>query len=1243
MVPASTTERQAWQSTPETSFPSDVNKVKIVVAEKSDVEVSKELFGLIPCNSRLRYCVDVGTRNEERFVGDSLIAHSLLVTKDINNVEEREGPESFVDNDHMRGQDAWFGILLQPDESAFANLKRIHDPLGNLCLQMTPSIEDENSSESLGSILKDHASELPLDFDYLGLCEVGYSNYWLLRTFFNDSTYRPKVICISYDNKRPSHLLFVPNRHNEHDLPSLKALIDVMSCYDYRLARTTSRCCFFAPNEIHDKYLSTGIQQPVLDSSRVSQHMKTGDRQQPSPRIVQALNAGSGDRVLSNGQSLESVMNEMIKLKSPTNGMNANPDTLGSKWLSERRRMFESTKFNAVTKEIQELKKLVNDDGIEWNTPKGADHDKSDAREEFLVSTPAPIAHEDMNSEYSNENRQTESSDILDAIRSTNVMSSQHISSPDPVGETISQKMIENQTLTQDLPTIAKPQESPQDFVKDTLLELKQEMARFSQGIEDEEVGEYETDEIDDDYLHESFPLDLTAICDTVERNNTQERSQCAKTLMSELQQNGHVKVCGTSVSRFVCRDALYASHLLLCEADESTRASCRSQKECLRGYAPKCTERSDSSGLTDMVRKFRLGSKEGAYRNMWPVGKSLDEETEEYIRSSLEEYHDGLHRLASAITKSLLETLSSETKVFETNETIRSPLFVENDPNAPLLTVFNCERGSRHDTKKPLVTNHDDESLLTILLLDGGDCAHVQHEVAEGKWETVQLPSVVPMDPVFMVYAGKTLRKLSTDRLPSNARQIVPSSGEQNVNGLLFSLMPSDANAKFTVREEPTNTNLEDLSNPISKLAAELKSIDEMFQSVVFAEDEDFEYESDCVNYFEEDFHYSMDPFEQELEGARDFRKSHIDSQRAGSRKSRASYPFDGDDSELSRFRNRSSSRRASYGGRAVTDGDESTIYSLRRERYQPKRTDRSPQLLGSPILPIVIESSNATKSRNIVHIDEGLEPISVPPTKPQIDPKCFLPVAKPSFKPEPRATCKPRSSTSQASQATGKGSVKPGILYASNYTSRKYGESSEHTRNSNSSGNMSKDDERDERHDERVQNMLSFLEEHSVDSSDASIVLDVLLSDSKEKQKMSQQHQIRHAPSKGSYNSIKNAPSQPRPRNSVIAAPSKSDVLNAPSRKCDPIFKEWMERILTEQSMLKTCNEVQQSLPHPPSLTSNNNLYNQLPPRNDGKYRSQVERRMRENAKKIRRSSQKWEERGYRFGRDSVKQGNE
>lgn len=1022
----------------------------------------------------------------------------------------------------------------------------------------------------------------------------------------------------------------------------------------------------------------------------------------------------AADRVLSNGQSLESVMNEMIKLKQSAKGMNSDSDTLGSQWLSQRRKMFESTKVVGATKEKTEGKPFVDNDGIDWKTQSSTDISPFETRDDFVASSPMstlPSGRENVETERRNDTRKNDSGgDIVDVIRSTSAMPSDHVSpivkSPDPVGERMTQKVAENLELTKDVPDNAITQKNPNESVKDALLELKQEMLRLSQANEKEEIGEklgdpfYETDDFDDDILLESLPLDLTAICDPAERSNRRERSQCAKTLTSELQKNGHAVVCGTSVSRFICRDALYASHLLLCEIDESVRGSCRSQKESLRGYVPKCTERSNSSGLTDMVRKFRLGSRKGSTRNIWPVGRSLDEETEEYIRSSLEEYHDSLHRVANSITKSLLENFDNDTPLSKSNETVGTA-FVENDPNASILTVFNCEQGSRHDTKKPLVANHTDESLLTILLLDGGDCAHVQHEVAERQWKSVKLPQVVPMDPVFIIFAGSNLQKLSANCVPSNPRKIVPTSGQQNVNGLSFSLMPSDGNAKFakpSIHEEPTDTSVEELSNPISKLASELKSIDEMFQSVVFAEDEDFEYDSDFENQFEEDFHYTMDSAEQNLEDARELRRSHIGSNRLRSKKMRASYPFGGDDVEFSTLRN-NSSRRASFGGRIVMDGEDSTIASSRRERYRPKRTERSPQLLGSPILPIVIEGSSRVKAREIIQIDEDFEQIPLPPTNHNVHQRIglpprarpmgaekvnnFLPVAKPAFKPEHRAkssfeperkeSSHTRTATQKAvtftakSSAIEKRSTKPRILYNNDYNGRRFGESTaDNTTKMNSAPvNETKNVAAN---DERLQNLISFLEEHSIQSSDASLVLEELLRDGEDNQKIID-NQVRRAPSKRSNDAITSAPSQAKNSNSVIKAPSKSDVLNAPSsqkyeplfkewreslstessKNCDGIFKECRESIASEQSMYKTCEEVQQSLPHPPSssslgtLTKNNTLYNQIPSKSNGYgLQGSVEWKKRENVKKIRKSSLKWVERGYRFGCDGAKNEN-
>jgi len=242
------------------------------------------------------------------------------------------------------------------------------------------------------------------------------------------------------------------------------------------------------------------------------------------------------------------------------------------------------------------------------------------------------------------------------------------------------------------------------------------------------------------------------------------------------------------------------------------------------------------------MVRKFKLGSAKGNTHNRWPIEGTFDEETDEYIRVSLQEYHDNLHRVAVSITKSISDVFSNESpNLHDTEATLLS--YNEQDPDSSLLTVMNCEYGSRHDTGKPLITSYTDTSLVTIVLVDGGDCANFQHELVEGKWESVRLPKLIPNDPVFMVYAGESLQRLSGGRIPSKSRRIVPSLGHQTVNGLMFSLMPSQTVESLSLNRELKNCKWEEeVRSPISRLTSELNEIDEFFQSYAFLEEEDLQ-----------------------------------------------------------------------------------------------------------------------------------------------------------------------------------------------------------------------------------------------------------------------------------------------------------------------------------------------------------------------------------------------------------------
>ncbi len=1367
MVVATPFERKTRESTEEAFqvYNDNNNKAWTNIASKSsEVDVTKSLFHLIPCNSRLRYCVDVGSRNGEDFVDDTLITHSLLVSNDQESPNQRQGHESFVDNDHKLGQNTWFGVLLQPDESAFRSLRRLHEPLGNLCLQFSPSIEEGGfHGHSLECILRQHVSELPIDFDFLGLYEAGYSNYWLLRKFLVNSAYRPKVVCISYDNRRPADVAYIPDRTNAHELPSKTALTELMSYYDYQLVTTTARCCFFSTRELYQVFLRNRMPQPGEEI----------------PSISPATSSKFIHRQHSPKEMKEMMKKMALSIHSPTGMNEQRSGSLGMKWLLQRRNMHDSgdstaffpnhetpsewktrtnsmsmknemdteAKLKETTKDV-ELRKTsgTNQMMAAWRSQTSvAGDDMLESRDDFAILSPRTTLkseREGTSADDFDDGRETESENIVDVIRSTKgtkpqqftpdpIGDSKHVVvPPDPVGDTILQKIrqtqgsnngislakkkIQDESKIRDQDTEDKIgaqtlQETPNDKYReafnDSILELKNAIFTLTQEIKEEEddiISEgFGAKEMDDEQLTGIEPLDLSAICGPRGQSNERERSECVKSLVSELQRNGYALIRGTSVSRFVCSDAIHASHILLSEADESVRTSCQSQSPVQRGYTPKCTERSSSAGLTDMVRKFRVGSTKGEMANIWPLGGMLDEETDEYIRNSFLDYHDKLFRVAVSIAKCVYETTTKNGR----NSQITKPSPVsEHDPNTSLLTVINCEHGSRHETLKPLIASHRDPSLVTIFLIDGGDCANIQHESSEGIWESTRLPRVLPLDPIFVVYAGESLEKLSGGLIPSKARRIFPSSGDQVLNGLSFSLMPSDGRIYPSRDEEPAGFQPEVLPNSISKLASELKDIDEMFRSCVFTEDVDDFYESDFENYLDEDFEYMMDPFHAyDHEDSRDLRRSHLNSHRYGPRPSRASDPLRREKVGVSTRRGKKSSRRATIGGMEFKDHEE-WILHRRNEIDQRNHDDRPTQLLGSSKLPIVLETQNSTTPKEIIKIDdtkpeeeiikidENFKPMPVvqieknveqPRSKminrkpdERVDSTIFLPVAS-AWNPPNQESNKPRKSPRQARSSSPKNlrnssdqgtkkveSTKSRILYDVNYKGRKFGEANTQSRGLSKNDAFSPRSEQTEkvkkgspriRRKETPKDLLALLEENSIQSSDASAVLDEILGDRETKSSIEQK--IGRARLLEQKLGRLRLDTKPRP----ILKTSK--VAGSPSQNCDPIFQTCRQHVSTQQAIFKTCDEVQQqSLPHPPSatnmkaLTKKNTLHNQqsgqIKPKKSlvGNKKSDeyvpfrgsvVEWKMRENARRIKSTSLLWEQRGYKFGVENGKKG--
>lgn len=143
-------------------------------------KIFDEILPRIECSQR-RYCVDVGAWDGKHLSN----TFSLLVD---------QGERSCL----------WRGILIEADPDKFRELSSLHDPIGNKCVNTMVS-SDPASKDSLASVLKREAPELPMDFDFLCI-DVDGSDYWLLHEMFQHH-YRPKVICIESNPTMPNDLI----------------------------------------------------------------------------------------------------------------------------------------------------------------------------------------------------------------------------------------------------------------------------------------------------------------------------------------------------------------------------------------------------------------------------------------------------------------------------------------------------------------------------------------------------------------------------------------------------------------------------------------------------------------------------------------------------------------------------------------------------------------------------------------------------------------------------------------------------------------------------------------------------------------------------------------------------------------------------------------------------------------------------------------------------------------------------
>jgi isopenicillin N synthase-like dioxygenase len=207
------------------------------------------LFEILPKSShgeqKTRWCVDVGAWDGKHLSN----THSLL-----NN----------------NGRGPWRGILIEADTERFQALSLLYANSNNICLnQNICAAGDADAPNNLRNILKAHQAsflELPDDFDFLCI-DIDGMDYWVLSDLWNESQFRPNVVCIEFNPTIPDDVVYIPPRNDgiRHGA-SLAALVELASKCGYVLVETTLFNAFFVPKTIYNAYLSTEVPDTSIEA-----------------------------------------------------------------------------------------------------------------------------------------------------------------------------------------------------------------------------------------------------------------------------------------------------------------------------------------------------------------------------------------------------------------------------------------------------------------------------------------------------------------------------------------------------------------------------------------------------------------------------------------------------------------------------------------------------------------------------------------------------------------------------------------------------------------------------------------------------------------------------------------------------------------------------------------------------------------------------------------------------------------
>jgi len=305
--------------------------------------------------------------------------------------------------------------------------------------------------------------------------------------------------------------------------------------------------------------------------------------------------------------------------------------------------------------------------------------------------------------------------------------------------------------------------------------------------------------------------IDLSVMRVHVEKQSSdhpisEQRVDAVRELWSKFATDGFAYVRGTGVSADTCRRALAAGHSFFTAPDE-VRSSCLAKDRARRGYSPEKTENFASlvgnDAPNDEVRKFRIGkalSGEGAAAshglgqdNVWPGDREWGSaKAAAFFKQSMETYYNELERVGQLILATLGEGMEQCADVPLAN--LRALDHAnQGDDTASILTLLGYgtgkKRGRNKKTKKnkrasncrPLVAEHTDVGIITVLLFDRGNCARLERAGTGGSadnWVPVSLPEYVPDDPVFVVNIGDCLSEISGGALKSTVHRVAAGPG---------------------------------------------------------------------------------------------------------------------------------------------------------------------------------------------------------------------------------------------------------------------------------------------------------------------------------------------------------------------------------------------------------------------------------------------------------------------------------